>query len=317
MNCEYTCKKKIYDVREIESAQILFLNGDFIEVSGKEIVDLDVTLYDRLVHFNNCYFPVVKSGKIKLKIVDEKPRYDDSSVYNQKEYLKDRKIYIENRLLKEGEIFAVRFFNELNWHDTLFGNIKAIIEEDFLVLTFSENNSMGAFNGERHVINLKNVNKKDFRLMHLDFENCDGIDVYQDEVKEINLEFEKELSWNADGYCRVIKNGYIRLKFDNEYDFGRKINLYIPKGKFATFKHLEKRICGKGEDDIDICNLYVSNYHCGYGFEKEEVISLNDLSEYPENYCEDDEHEEYIPYISGYAQKQKDGSILITFGKKR
>ena len=317
MNYEYTCKKKQYNLEKIENAQILFSNGDFIEVSGKEIVDLDVTLYDRLVHFNNCYFPVAKSGKIKLKIVDKKPRYDDSSVYNQKEYLKDRKTYIENRILKEGEIFAVRFFNELNWHDTLFGNIKAIIEEDFLVLTFSENNSMGTSDGERHVINLKNVNKKDFRFIHLDFENCDGIDVYQDEVKEINLKFEKELSWNADGYCRVIKNGYILLKFDKEYDFGRKTYLYTPKGKVATFKHLEKRICGKGEDDIDICNLYVSNYHCGYGFEKEEVISLNDLSEYPENYREDDEHEEYIPYISGYAQKQKDGSILITFGKKR
>ena len=316
MECKYTVKKKEYDLKKVEKAQILLLNGDFIELSGKEMVDLDVTLYDRLVHFNNCYYPVAKSGFIKLKIVNKKPNYDDSYTYNEKEYSKNRKSYVEKVCVEEG-VYAIRLFDKLNWEDTILGNIVVKKEEDLLIFSFLEYSSLGTSNSDSHFINLKNVNKKDFRVIHLDFENCDGIDVYQNEVKEINLNFEKELEWNSSGYCRVIKSGYIRLKFDKEYDFGRKTNLYIPKGKFATFKHLEKRICGKGEDDIDICHLYIFNYHCGYGFEKEEVISLNDLSEYPENYCEDDEYEEYIPYISGYAQKQKDGSILITFGKKR
>ena len=316
MDCKYTFKKKEYDLKKIEKAQILFSNGDFIELLGKEIVDLDVTLYDRLVYFNNCYFPVGKSGIIKMQISDKKPKYDASSVYNQKEYLKDRKSYIEKVFVEEG-VYAIYLFDELNWHDAILGNIVVKKEENFLIFSFLEYPSLGTSNSDSHFINLKNVNKKDFRVIHLDFENCDGIDVYQNEVKEINLNFEKELEWNSSGYCRVIKNGYIRLKFNKEYDFGRKTDLYIPKGKFATFKHLENRICGKGEDDVDMCHLYISNYHCGYGFEKEEVISLNNLSEYLGNYGEDDESEEDIPYISGYAKKQKDGSILITFGKKR
>lgn len=316
MNYEYTHEKKKYDLNKVEMAQILLLNGDFICLSKKEILNLEVVLYDKLVLFNNCYFPVAKSGFIKMKINNKNPKYDSSSVYNEKEYSKDRKSYVEKVCVEEG-VFAIRLFDDLNWHDTIMGNVIVKNEDDFLIFSFLEYPALGSSESDNHFINLKNVNKKDFRLIHLDFENCDGIDVYQDEVKEINLKFEKELSWNANGYCRVIKNGYILLKFDKEYDFGRKTNLYIPKGKFATFKHLEKRICGKGEDDVDICNLYISNYHCGYGFEIEEVITLNDLSEYPENYGEDDEIEEDIPYISGYAKKQKDGSILITFGKKR
>ena len=152
--------------------------------------------------------------------------------------------------------------------------------------------------------------------MRLDFENCEVIDVFQDEIKEINFNFEKKLDWNADGYVRVIKNGYLCLKFDKSYNDARKAYVFVKNNK-PTLKDLEKRICGKGEDDIDICNLYITNYYCGYGLEQEEVITLNNLSEYPENYSEEDEFDYDIPYVSGYAQKQKDGSILITFGKTR
>ncbi len=300
----------------LQKYQILLLNGDFIELSKKEILSLEVVLYDKLVHFNNCYFPVAKSGFIKMKIDNKKPKYDDSSVYNEKGYSKDRKSCIEKVCIEEG-VFAIRLFDDLNWHDTIIGNIIAKKEGDFLIFSFIEYPAFGSSDRENHFIKLKNVNKKDIRVLHLDFENCEGIDVYQDEIKEINLNFEKELSWNANGYCRVIKNGYICLKFDKDYDFGRKTQLYVPNDKHANFKHLEKRICGKGEDDVDICNLYISNYYSGYGLSKEEVITLNDLSEYPENYSEDDEYYNDIPYISGYAQKKKDGSILITFGKKR
>ena len=313
MNFEYTCKKKEYNLKEIKKAQILLSNGDFIELLGKEIVDLGVTLYDRLVHFHNCYFPVAKSGVIKMKISNKKLKYDDSYTYNEKEYSKNRKSYIEKVCVEEG-VYAIRLFDELNWHDTILGNIVVKKEEEFIIFTFLEYPSLGTSNSDSHFINLKNVNKKDFKIIDLDFENCDSIAVYQDEIKEINLNFESGLDWNSDGYCRVIKNGYIRLKFNKDYHDGRKVSVYVKNNK-PTIKDLEKRICGKGEDDIDICNLYISNFYCGYGLGKEEVISLKDLSDYPENYGEDD-CEDYIPYISGYAQKQKDGSILITFGKK-
>ena len=315
MNYEYVCEKKKYDLNNVEEAQILLLNGDFICLSKKEILNIEVVLYDKLVPFNNCYFPVAKSGFIKMKINNKKPKYDDSSVYDEKEYTKDRKSYIEKVCIEEG-VFAIRLFDDLNWHDTIIGNIVAKKEGDFLILVFSEFTSLGSADKENHVIKLKNIKKKDIRVLQLDFENCDGIDVYQDEIKEINLNFEKKLCWNSDGYARVVKNGYIRLKFDKDYNDARKVNVYVKNNK-PTLKDLEKRICGKGEDDIDICNLYITNYYCGYGLAQEEVITLNDLSKYPENYSEEDEFDYDIPYVSGYAQKQKDGSILITFGKKR
>lgn len=314
MDYEYTSKKKKYELENIERAQILFLNGDFIEISGKEILGLEISLYDRLVHFNNCYVPFVKSGFIKMKISNKKPKYDGSSVYNEKEYGKARKSYIENRCIEEGGFFAIRFFDDLNWADTILGNIIVEKDSDFLIVSFLEYPSLGSSAGENYVINLKDVNKKDFRVVCLDFENCDGIDVYQDEIKEIKLNFEKNLEWNSEGYIRVVRNGFIRLKFNKDYNDGRKANIYVQNYR-PTIKDLEKRICGKGEDVVDICHLYVSNYFCGYGMEKEEEIETKDLSEYSESPTNED-NEGVLPYVSGYAKKQKDGSIIIHFGKR-
>lgn len=313
MNYEYTFKKKKYDLSKVEKAQIIFSNGDFITLSKKEILSIEVALYDKLVAFGNCYFPVAKSGFIKMNISNKKVKYDNSLVYDEKKYSKNRKSYIEKVCLEES-VFAIRLFDELNWHDTIIGNIVVKKEEGFLIFSFLECPSLGSSDSENHFINLKNINKKNIRVMRLDFENCDGIDVYQDEIKQINLNFEKELSWNSNGYVRVIKSGYIRLKLNKDYNDARRTNIYVTNYK-PTIKQLEKRICGNGEDDVDICNLYISNRFSGYGLD-EEVITLNDLSEYPDNYGEDD-CEDWIPYVTGYAKKERDGSILIVIGEKR
>ena len=310
MNYEYTCKKKTYDLKNYNRAQILFLNGDFIEIYGKEIVELQVVLYDQLVHYYKHYLPVAKSGFIKLKISTIKPLHPRSSVYNEKELLTYRKPYIQKRCVEEGGIFAIRLFNEDDWSDIILGNISARLEDKFIILTFSECLSLGSSDGENHVINLKNVYKRDVRVVNLDFENCDGIDVYQDEIEEINLTYKKELEWVSDGYTRVVQGGYIRLKFNKDYHCGRNATVYCEDN--PKFKDIEKRICGKGEDTVDICHLYISNYHCGYGLEKKESILVTDLP-LPTNQHED--YGNYPPYISGYAERQKDGSIMIYFGK--
>ena len=319
MKFEYQCKKQKYALSTIRRARISFLNGDVIELWGKEIVDLQVVLYDNLIHFDNCYHPAVKSGFMKIKLGKNRPTYDSTSVYNFQDYLYDRKGYIKKCCLTEGGIFAISFFDALNWGKTIFGNITVKEEGDFLVLEFLSIPALTSSDSKNHTVRLKDVKEEDFRMIHLDFENCDGIDVYRHEIKEINLNFEKTLRWNSQGFSRVLKNGYIRLKFNKSYGNRRYSLWFLDADKIATTKHLERRICGNGEATIDICNLYVYNYHLGALDEKEEQISVPDLVKYHNDIAEnDDDYDDYeddISYVSGYAKKQNDGSILIVFGK--
>jgi hypothetical protein len=62
MNLEYFCKKKTFDIREIEEAQIFFSNGDFFTLSKTEIVDVAITFYDELRVGESGFCPIAKSG---------------------------------------------------------------------------------------------------------------------------------------------------------------------------------------------------------------------------------------------------------------
>ena len=82
-------------------------------------------------------------------------------------------------------------------------------------------------------------------------------------------------------------------------------------------KKLTGRLCGKkGRGLIDICHLYVNYNHGGYGMEYNECIEVNDVRDFDamsdEEYAEWEE--ECDDFISGYAEKQDDGSVLIVFG---
>ena len=94
-----------------------------------------------------------------------------------------------------------------------------------------------------------------------------------------------------------------------------------------TLEHIEKRICDKGLSTIDICHLYV--YYHNYVL-ADEVIQIDALyykedneieqykiDDYGDYENDEDEYDEYddLPYVSGYAEKQSDGSILIVFGE--
>ena len=64
---------------------------------------------------------------------------------------------------------------------------------------------------------------------------------------------------------------------------------------------------------MDICHLYVTYASEGYGDCLCERISLNDIN--PQNLIETDEEDRWdnYEYVSGYAEKQPDGTILINF----
>lgn len=314
MSYEFTCKKEELKKENIKKAQVFFRNGDFFELTGSEIISISLQFYDTLIANEQGFSPVVKSGYIKCKLKKSAPKYDNSFLYNDNEYVANRKLYLEERCVNEGGIYYFRLFDKYCWHHGIFGDVIAVKDGDYIIFTFQENKIYGSAEKNYHTLMAPNVTKKAVEKICLDFENCESFDVFKEEIVDMQINFKKELDWNSSCYGRTINNGFIRLRLNKSLTC-RYVNVFSNE-KIANIKKLEKRLCGDGEDDIDICNLYVSYTHAGYYRPYEERITIYDIRDAKEIESEEDE-DGYSAYISGYATKERDGSILIVFGKKR
>ncbi len=340
MNFNYTFpKRKFNNESVINKMNIFFRNGDFFVLSGSEIVDISVRFYDNLIFFNDGWSPVAESGFIKLKLKSKGVKYESPYLYNRKEYSKGRISYIENRLINEGGISHVRLFNENCYSDFIFGDIYATKEDDFVVLHFRSNDIYGPYESERYTVSIGDIRKENIRKIDVSLENCDSFSVFNDDIIDMHLDFDKELYWNSGNFVRRISGGYIKLFLDKDIDC-RDINIYSEKKRQKQDSLIKNRLCGKSKEPIDICHLYIHSNYAGYGIELEECIeapylgyenesydfaynpyvNLRDEDDYI--YCDDDDDDEDYydddePFISGYAEKQKDGSILIVFGKEK
>ena len=328
MNYTYTCKKVTPNVKEVSEAGIYFRNGDFFRVAKSEILDLKVEYYDKLVSAERGFIPYARGGLLKLKLSEKKKKDYDFLLCDAESLKRGRKEHLERRCLEDAPYYFA-FFDENNWHRSFFADTVVSLEGDELIFTFVENVTMGSYESAHHTVNIRALKKNSLRKIHLDFENCDGINVYEDEIQEVCLNFKKELYY-ASEYLREVSGGYIRIKFNKEFVAPHYYENVYDYEKKPSIKKLEERIVGKGESEIDICHLYVTYLRGGSSFYLEECIctptleeadadekitadspkKLPDISENDEYY-----NEEYEPYVSGYAKRDKDGSILIVFGK--
>jgi len=243
MSFEFTYPKKKFEKKDIDFMYLFFDNGDYVSLDGREVVDIKINLYDRLIWSEQGVNPVVESGYIKFKInKTNKAIYNGAFLYNAKEYRRDRKGYIERRCVQEGGIKCVRVFNENNWHDTLFGNVAGEMEGEFLTLKFLSQPNFGSSDSDYNVISLNAIGKSIIESINLDFENCEDYSIYKDEIQDIQLEFEKELVWGAGDLFRSIKSGYIKFKFDKKKDYRR---VHFLDGGKVTIKQLEQRLLQK------------------------------------------------------------------------
>ena len=184
-------------------------------MSGSEIVDISLQFYDTLIANEKGFSPVVKSGYIKCRFSKLAPRYDSSLLYNQKEYKKDRKTYLEERCVNEGGLYHIRLFDKNNWHDGIFGDIIAYKDSEVVVLSFQANRTYGTADKNYHTVMLPNVTKQVFEKIDLDFENCDSFEIFQEEILDIQINCKKQLEWNSSSYGREISNGFMEFR-DND-----------------------------------------------------------------------------------------------------
>lgn len=317
MNCNYTYPRIKYDKDEVKKMYVFFDNGDYFTIGNKEIISISINNYDKLVYHCKGYSPLVESGRIELKICDRIESYEsDESLYNLKEYKRDRKSYIESRCVLESRITSIWLFDEQYWHRVLLGNIVAKMEDDLLIFNFMPQAMLQSCSGDEHHIDLLNVTVYNVRNIDIDFENCESFCVYQDEIQEININFVRELEWDSSDLCRKISSGYLKLKLNPDFE-PRSNHLFDKKLKTKDF---EKRLCGnKGKSIHDICHLYITYNHFGYGQYREECLEIDDIKSDEEinqlTKKEDETCEACYFFEGGYCKKLKDGSIIVAFGK--
>lgn len=318
---EYKAPKKVYHKDDISFALLLFDNGDYIPISGAEIDDISVRLYDKLILAGDKLCAAAESGVMKLNL-QKKPKmiYADAFVYDPKQFKTDRKSYIENRLNTEGGLIGIRFFDENNFHTTVFGNIISKTENHTICLEYIPKPFFEPYASYDHVVYLNRIKKSLIRSIELDFENCEGFAVYSHEIVEIHLNLKKELELSGCDYCRVIKDGYIVLKLDDDMDYRQMFFLDNYNGKVSR-KTLERRLCGKkGSAVHDICHLYINYLYSGFGTRSCECLEVEDIK--PDEEIEELEKKEeetgrdHYYFEGGKCRRQEDGTIRITFGKK-
>ena len=320
----YKVRKKIFSKNKIDHMEIFFDNGDFLSISKKEIVDFSVNLYDELVmgiDYWNSFSCVVESGNIRLKI-EKKPNgiYDNPYLCDLCAYKKDRISYIKDKLcVKNDEIVCVKIYDKSNWHFTLYCRTENTIDGEYLLLKFlpCKNKSCDS---NFHTISLPQVTKSIVETINLDFENCESITIKKEEIVDMNLKFSETLCWGSGDYIRVVTGGFLKIKLDKEYNYFRDCSLQdkLALGEKGN-KQIERRLCGKkGFDVHDICNLYVEYDYAGSAFYRRECLevrSIVDIYKLSDVEKLSQKDEDLSLYIGGYAQKQDDGTILITFGE--
>lgn len=290
--------------KNIEQMYLLFDNGEYVGIHHSEIRQVSLCFYDRLEYRGRSFAPVAHSGCIRLRIQQKYAKHEHA-VADECAFHRDPRAYIA-RLCTQGSLKEVWCFDQNHWHLRILCRASATMEEDCLVLHVLPQPWMGPHDSDRHRIELPPLRKHDIERIDIDFENCDGFTVFADEIRELNLCTEPLLKWNATAFCRTVRSGYMILSLNAQYDDARHADIYGEKGVDPSY-----RLCGDGETDVcDICHLYITYAHPGYGCLDEECIDLPDIAT-AEMY---DEETELFPFVSGYSRRLADGRILLTFG---
>lgn len=306
---KYFTYKKNISMDDLYYVQVVFDNGDSIELDKRELIDYEFEFYDKLIWFNSAPTPFVRKGFVKFKIHDYKRKMRTSQTMRLvKEYNCNRKSYIENRCC-EDSIICVRFANETPDYKVVSGLFSGKIEDGYLILNANNIWPNAPFESDKHYIDLHSVNKANVDRIRFTFENGDCFDVFKGEILEINLNLDKNLKDDLDDYLRKVLNGYIKIKFDpniNQRDSSLYFNVKYPKTK-----HFIKRLTEFYKDyKHDIYSLTVWYEHDGIEIKNQEHLALNG------SWYGEDKGWYLGWYVGGYCEILDDDVICIRFTNK-
>lgn len=306
----YYYKKNFIELKDVEFADVFFDNGDYICIHKSEIIDFNFEFYDKMIMNRREITPVAKSGFVKLKIA-KKDRYMYKSHYMKtiEEYKRDRRQYINNRCIGDCGITYIRFFDNHNWHKGVCGQFVGKIENDYLILTTKDIWPTLSSSSDNFNITLNPIKKSIIERITLDFENCETVDIYKDEIISFDLVFEEELNPGSGNYSRKLKHGYIKIKLDPKITW-RHNDIYTDNEKI-TLKDIKKRLCYNNNKSYhDIVRLYIDYEYAGFTMVKEEAIEISG------HWGNVDDEDEFPQYIGGYCEILKGDVISVYFNKK-
>jgi hypothetical protein len=169
----------------------------------------------------------------------------------------------------------------------------------------------GRYTRKKEIIRLSELGIKKLSLL---FDNGDNVTLYGGEILELELGI-------TSGTPREVNGGRIRFALsrgDAKLHAKDRVFFYTRE---ATPENIEKRIVGEGKNDVDICEIEIiySESSVSHGDPLRERFDVPDMDE-PPYVIRDNitgEAHEYFGnlYVSGYAKRENDGTILIVFGR--
>ena len=256
---KYIFKKENFKLNDIEYINIIFDNNEYIRLNNNELIKHSFVLKDKLIRDFRGIAPVINKGEFIFKIDKFDINTDKSIfVYDEEKYYENRVEYIRNRCINEGGIKALQFFEHSYSHKVLFGNFKAKIVNDNLILYVDDNEES---NNENAYIYLQKVNHPFIQSIFLDFENGDSLEINKYEIIETNLVMNNELLSGWSSLEREIIQGYIKIKLSPIHYYRKGILLNVERSDISLDEAIQRiTMCYKH----DICNLLVVYDYPGY-----------------------------------------------------
>lgn len=322
-NTYYHSKKDCFSsIGPIKFVQIFFDNGDYFPIYHTEVISKHFEYYDRLVAYDNGYVQKARSGKMHLKFKKTYGGcYDDYLLSNDYNIRKDRPSVLEKRLIEDGGITALRFFDDDNWSYLIVGNFKAKKENDEIIIEAYPNLIDEPYDSDNFFINLQPIKTKQIEKIYLSFENCEFFEVFNDEIVSVDLKFNNELNDIEGLMHREIIGGTIILNITESKDY-RKEELFLGSDRKTYPCDLRNRLTGKkGRDLINLCHLYITYDYAGFGLNREEKIEILDTrpdeiqEAVDQAYDYDEEYDgPYEYFIGGIAERLDGKKVKVTFG---
>lgn len=316
---EYTVPKYIPKRQEIEEIKLLMDNGDRVIIPKREIKDMSLKLYDRLVYVDGALRCVAAEGYFRLQIPERlSPPRDATYIVNKKTFNLNRKKYLEERLCSESCISSLILSCKIDRCLHLYGLFVAETDSDDLLLRVHDT-FRGPFDGDRHTVLLPPVTKKAIRKIELGFENGESFSVDETELGEVQLKLSPQL-WSEGGkFGRTVVSGSLCFTPD-KHIYDRSIELYFKmRGGKKLIRRIRKRVCGNsGEKIHDVVCLTIHYDQNIFGRNLCEHLYIRDRrgEEEADRLLAHEEEtgiEEYV-FEGGYAMLL-DKEINLTFGE--
>ena len=313
MKYYYPKEKMLKDgIRELT---FYFDNGECLSLYNDEIEEISLNFYDKLEKHGELICKTVQEGIIKLNISLYNCWKDTRLLINEEIYKKYRRKAIIERLLTPGiTCILIEYYNFQN--ETIYGNFTASQNKNEILLTAVEQPLKGSYDSNNFYIDLYDINKDNVESIRIILDNCEVVDVYNDELVDINLKLNNKLIYDMGSLRREIVGGSIEIKLDKKKTHRYRSLFNDEYDDIDPFDYIYQRL---DEKELDITHLDIE-----YKNEAKEGLMLNSLDERGDNiedlYQEyldhdDDDEDEYDDdyFVSGSGEINSEGNIVLKF----